>query len=217
MIFATVADHFLSVRTNGGKNATFSQFPHNLVQSVYALHKNGAFSLSQHVLWPYPSRNLDVARDIYNYRLTQAKRMMACASFGIVCNKWRIFHHAIDICPDFCDVIVKTCCKLHNFVRQRDRRLQFQDNLYECPLESIKAVGNRGDVTGTDMRRRARGRGITLCRSPTGEPDKGLVYRGLKCRRRLWRWAPLSIGALLGHMGGTYSPGTLIVQGGLWK
>ena len=85
---------------------------------------------------------MDVARDIYNYRLTRAKRMVACA-FGIVCNKWRIFHHAIDICPDFCDVIVKTCCKLHNFVRQRDRRLQFQDNLYECPLESIKAVGNR--------------------------------------------------------------------------
>jgi len=66
-----------------------------------------AFALS-HVLRPYSSRNLDVARRIYNYRLTRARRMVECA-FGIVCNKWRTFHRAIDICPDFCDVIVKTC------------------------------------------------------------------------------------------------------------
>ena len=97
----------------------FSQFPHNLVQSVYALHKHGAFSLSQNVLWSYSSRNLDVARRTYNYILTQARRILLCA-FGIVCNKWRIFHHATDVCPDFCDVIARTCCILHNFVRQRD-------------------------------------------------------------------------------------------------
>jgi len=30
---------------------------------------------------------------------------------------------------------------------------------------------------------------------------RGLVYRGLMCRR-VWRWAPLSIGAQLEHMGG---------------
>jgi hypothetical protein len=39
--------------------------------------------------------------------------MVECA-FGILCNKWRIFHCAIDVCPDIWDVIVKTCCILHN-------------------------------------------------------------------------------------------------------
>ena len=82
--------------------------------------------------------------------LTRARRMVECA-FGILCNKWRIFHRAIDVRPDFCDVIVKTCCILHNFVRQRDG-CQFQDTLYECPLESIKVVGTRGNVTGTAVR-----------------------------------------------------------------
>jgi len=52
------------------------------------------------------------------------------------------------------------------------------------------------------MGRRAKGRGISLCRGPIGKPDKGLIYRGLMCRRQLWRWAPLSIGATLGHVGG---------------
>jgi hypothetical protein len=76
--------------------------------------------------------------------------MVECA-FGILCNKWRILHRAIDVRPDFCDVTVKTCLILHNFVRQRDG-FQFQDTLYECPLESMKTVGTRGTVTGTAVR-----------------------------------------------------------------
>jgi hypothetical protein len=72
-------------------------------------------------------------------------------TFGVLRNRWRIFHHTIDVCPDFCDVIVKTCGILHNIVCQRDS-FQFQDTLYECPLESIKAVGTRGNVSGMDVR-----------------------------------------------------------------
>ena len=120
-----------------------------------------------------------------------------------MCNKWRIFHRAADVCPDFCDVTVKTCCILRNFVRQRDG-FQFQGTLYECPLESIKAVANRGNVTGTDMGRRAQRTEMSLC---WGEPGRGLVCRRLMCRRRVWRRAPLSIGT---HGGwGLRSPGTL--------
>jgi hypothetical protein len=76
-----------------------------------------AFALSQQFLRPYSSRNFDVARRIYNYTLTRARRMLECA-FGIVCNKWRIFRRAMDVCPIFCYIIVKTCCILHNFVRR---------------------------------------------------------------------------------------------------
>jgi len=84
-----------------------------------------SFAVPQHVSRPHPTRNLDVARRIYNYRLTGARRMVECA-IGILCNKWRIFHRAIDVRPGLCDVTVKTCYILHNFVRQRDG-FQFQD------------------------------------------------------------------------------------------
>jgi hypothetical protein len=85
--------------------------------------------------------------------------MVECA-FGIVCNKWRIFHCAIDVCPDFCNVIVKTVAYYTtSFVRNG---LQFPDTLYEYTLESIKVVGKRGNVTGTDMRRRAKGAAISV-------------------------------------------------------
>jgi len=108
------ADYFLAVRTDGERN---TRFAHDLAQSACTLHKHEALALSQHVLRPYSSRNLDVARRTYNYRLTRTRKILLC-TFGIVCNKWRIFRRATDVCPDFCDVTVKTCCILHNFVRE---------------------------------------------------------------------------------------------------
>ena len=158
----------MAVRTEGERNARFA---HDLAQSVCTVHKHEALALA-HVLGAYSSRNLDVAKLTYNYRLTRARRILLC-EFGIVCNKWRIFRRATDVCPDLCDVTVKTCCILHNFVRQRDG-FQFQGTSYECPLESIKAVANRGNVTGTDKWWRAKGTGMSLC---WGEPGRGLVYR----------------------------------------
>jgi hypothetical protein len=211
---AAAADYFLAVRTDGERNATFLHVPHDLVQAVCALHKREAFVLSQHVLRPCHSRNLDVDWRIYNYRLILTRRMEACV-FGILCNKCRIFHRAIDVYPDICAVIVTNCCILHNFVHQRDG-FQFQDTLYECSLESIKAVGVRGNVTGTDMGWRGQGTGISLRGGPVGEPGGGLVYRGLLCGRRLWRRAPLSIRAPMGRMEGVgvRSPRTLILSEG---
>jgi hypothetical protein len=44
---AAVADYFLAVRTDGERNATFSQFPHDIVLLIYAIHKHEEFALSQ--------------------------------------------------------------------------------------------------------------------------------------------------------------------------
>jgi len=130
--------------------------------------------------------------------------MLEC-TFVIVCNKWRIFHCANDVCPDFCDVIVKTYFMLHNFVRQRDG-FQFQDTLYECPLESIKAVGNKGNVTRKDMRRRAQGTGMSArLRAWQGTSlQRTCVYKkAVKTGTSLHR------GPIGTHGGGVRSPGAL--------
>jgi len=49
------------------------------------------------------------------------------------------------------------------------------------------------------MGRRAHRMDIILHGGPAGEFSRGLVYWAL---RRLWRWAPFPIGALLSIMGG---------------
>ena len=110
------------------------------------LVRDEAFALSEHVLRPCPNKKSTLLKRIYNYRLSRARRIVEC-TFGILANKWRIFHRPIGVTPDFCDIIIKPCCILHNYVTENDG-IQFDENLYECPLESEEPVGTRGSVRG---------------------------------------------------------------------
>lgn len=90
-----------------------------------------AFALSKNVLRPY-AKNLNIVKKIFNYRLTRARRLVEC-TFGILTNKWRVFHEALDVNREFCDSVIKACCILHNYVRVHDG-IQFADTLYNCEL-----------------------------------------------------------------------------------
>lgn len=67
--------------------------------------------------------------------------MVDCA-FGIMGNKWRIFHRPLAVAPQFCDSIVKACVILHNFIRWKDQ-FQLKDILYGSNFGSIQATGMR--------------------------------------------------------------------------
>lgn len=75
------------------------------------------FGLHRNMMRPYPNRNLDKYKRIFNYRLSRARRCVECA-FGILTNKWRVLHSPIQVNPDFAIHIVKATCILHNFVRR---------------------------------------------------------------------------------------------------
>jgi hypothetical protein len=115
----------------------------------FVLVGDEAFALSEHVLLPYPNKNLTCLKHIYNYRLSRARRIVEC-TFGILTNKWRIFYRPIDVNPDFCDTI-KAYCVLHNYVR-KNVGIQFDDTLYECTMECVRSVGTKGSVRGTAVR-----------------------------------------------------------------
>jgi hypothetical protein len=40
-------------------------------------------------------------------------------TFGILSNKWRIFHRPLNVSVEFAEDIVKACTVLHNFLRVR--------------------------------------------------------------------------------------------------
>ena len=83
----------------------------------FVLVGDEAFALSEHVLRPYPNKKLTFLKRIYNYLLSRAPRIVEC-TFGILANKWRIFHRTIDVKRDFCDNIIKARCVLHSYVRK---------------------------------------------------------------------------------------------------
>lgn len=85
----------------------------------FVLVGDEAFALDTHLLRPFGGHNLTVTKKIFNYRLTRARRFVECA-FGILANKWRILHRALNVSKGLATDIVKAIIILHNLVREKD-------------------------------------------------------------------------------------------------
>jgi hypothetical protein len=79
-----------------------------------------AFALSNNIMKPFSHRTLAYEENIFNYRLSRARRVVENA-FGILSSRFRIFHTAINLEPDKVETIVLVCCALHNFLRENAR------------------------------------------------------------------------------------------------
>jgi hypothetical protein len=76
--------------------------------------------------------------------------MVECA-FGILANKWRVFHRPLDVTAQVFESVGKACCISHNFVRRNDG-FQLEGTWYESKFESIQATGTRGNIIGKHVR-----------------------------------------------------------------
>ncbi|XP_077149254.1 uncharacterized protein LOC143810032 [Ranitomeya variabilis] len=85
----------------------------------YVFIADEAFPLHPHLLKPFAQRTLTAERRIFNYRLSRARRVVENA-FGIMANRFRVFHTAINLKLQSIDFVVLACCVLHNFLRRHD-------------------------------------------------------------------------------------------------
>ncbi|XP_068083469.1 uncharacterized protein [Anabrus simplex] len=117
---------------------------------------NEVFGLNKYLLRPFGGTHLTVKKIIFNYRLCRARRYVECA-FGILTNKWRVFHRPINVEPDFAVIIVNACIVLHNCVRERDGFV-VEDTTSVTGLKDLQP-GNttRGVLTANNVRN-------TLCK-----------------------------------------------------
>lgn len=115
----------------------------------YVIIADEAFKLSTNLLTPYPSRGLTARKRVYNYRHCRARRTVECA-FGVLANKWRIFHTYMLVGPDFIDDFVKACCIVYNFVRARDG-INYED-AETHPFQDIRNLGQGTLGQGSDVR-----------------------------------------------------------------
>lgn len=74
-----------------------------------------AFVLSEHIMKPFPMRNLTRHQRIFNYKLSQARRVVENA-FGILANLFRIFLTTINLALYKIDSLVLCCYVLHNYL-----------------------------------------------------------------------------------------------------
>ena len=52
---------------------------------------DNAFPLAKHLMKPYPSRNLSEERQLFNYRLSRARRISENV-FGLLASRFHVFH-----------------------------------------------------------------------------------------------------------------------------
>jgi hypothetical protein len=67
---------------------------------------------------PYQRKNLNIKSRIFNYRLSRARRVIENA-FGIMVSRFRVLYTAINLDVENIELVVMTCCVLHNFLRRQ--------------------------------------------------------------------------------------------------
>lgn len=104
-----------------------------------------AFALHENILKPFPGNHLTREESILNYRLSRVRRTVENA-FGILANRFRVFHTAINLQPHKIDKIVLASCALHNFLRR------FVKNSYISRNDVDTEFIDTGDIIRGDWR-----------------------------------------------------------------
>lgn len=121
-----------------------------------------AFALKPWLMRPYPGNNLSYQQNIFNYRLSRARRVIENA-FGILVSRWRVLRKSFLVWPDSVDRITMASVCLHNFliISQREeeliqRRLQnhvennavnvFENNVHSLRHQSDSYLAGPGAV-----------------------------------------------------------------------
>ncbi|KAH7964717.1 hypothetical protein HPB49_000933 [Dermacentor silvarum] len=84
---------------------------------------DAAFPLRPYLMRPYPGRQLNETRKVFNYRLLRARRCVENV-FGILVSRWRCFLGTVSGDVELLTDMVKAAVCLHNFL--------LSDNAY-CP------------------------------------------------------------------------------------
>ena len=121
-----------------------SPSPHGHKTLPYVLLGDDIFPLKPWLMKPYPGKNLDESKRVYNYRLSRARRTIENA-FGILSAKWRIFRKPIKANIDLVDKITKATVCLHNFLR-------LTENARYIPTGFVDSEDSSGHIVPGDWR-----------------------------------------------------------------
>ena len=111
----------------------------------YFLVGDDIFALKSWLLRSFPRRsNLSEDQQIYNYRLSRARRVIENA-FGILRARWRIFSHPIKGSAETVIEITKAAVCLHNYLR-------ITNSTSYCPYGFVDSEGRSGNIKPGEWR-----------------------------------------------------------------
>ena len=84
-------------------------------QMPFFLVGDDAFGLSMFLMKPFSKPKLNLAEQVYNYRISRA-RMVVENAFRILTTKFRVLQSKINLKPENAEKIIKCCLDLHNYL-----------------------------------------------------------------------------------------------------
>ena len=104
---------------------------------------DSAFRLCQYMMKPYPFKvNQPPNEKKFNYHLSKCRRVIENA-FGQLKARFRKIGKGLEVAPRNCNVIIKACCLLHNFLKDE------QDDVVYSWLEEAEALSRRIQPSST--------------------------------------------------------------------
>ncbi|XP_031339861.1 protein ALP1-like [Photinus pyralis] len=94
-----------------------STLPDTTTDAPHVIVGDEAFPLKSYLMRPYPGHDLDLQKRIFNYRLCRVRRIVE-NTFGILCQKFRIYNRRLQSKPENVDNIILSTCILHNFIKK---------------------------------------------------------------------------------------------------
>lgn len=112
---------------------------------------DAAFPLGRNLMRPFPGELLPNEKDVFNKRLSRARRTIENA-FGILVARWRILLTTLHLLPDNAEKIVLACVTLHNFIMVNDMKSYTPTNYvdWDDANGEVQAGSWRADV-GTNI------------------------------------------------------------------
>jgi len=81
---------------------------------------DSAFRLSRFLMKPFPYKpNQPQFERNFNYCLSKCRRVIECA-FGQLKARFRKLGKGLELAPQHCNVVIKACCLLHNFLKNEE-------------------------------------------------------------------------------------------------
>ena len=138
---------------------TSKQLPNDTKETrvPHVLLGDEAFPLRCDMMRPFARNTLTNERRIFNYRLSRARKVVEMA-FGILANRWRIFHRRIYLHPDNVTTVVKATVLLHNILTVPTDKVRtdvINKNRSEIPhdaFQDLANVGSRPATAANDVR-----------------------------------------------------------------
>lgn len=110
-IYKKLQSHALRLPPNKPLPGREKSIPHLIVG-------DDAFPLKTYLMKPYPAREMDITKRIFNYRLSRVRRIVENV-FGILASRFAVFKKAIPLEPEKAEKVILACCTLHNFLRSK--------------------------------------------------------------------------------------------------